>query len=121
MTLSRPLTEEGYLEDLAEAVTNNPTERTCLCECPPFNSSFTGLCPGYFSILRKPVGPSGSPFSIYKFGNAELSPAWGVGTLNRRVAGDVIAHVLHQLFQLGACRKKRAVRLGGLTPDEPGD
>lgn len=91
---------------------------------PQKGNTVQACAPGYFSILCKcycPAVPSGSPFSIYKFGNAELSPAGGVGTLNRRVAGDVIAHVLHQLFQLGACRKERAVRLGSLTPGEPGD
>lgn len=41
---------------------------------------------------------SGLPFSVYKLGNTEFSPAGGVGAFDRRVAGDVISHVLHQLL-----------------------
>lgn len=53
---------------------------------------------------RPSSGPSGLPLSIFKLGNAELSPAWGIGALDRGVAGDVVSHVLHQLLQLSTCR-----------------
>lgn len=66
-----------------------------------------------------PAGMGGLPFSIYKFGNAELSPAGSVGALYRGMAGDVIAHVLHQLLQLGAYRRKRVVGPGCHVSLEP--
>lgn len=77
-------------------------------------------------------GSGGLPFSVYEFGNAEFAPAGGVGALDGRVAGNVIAHVLHQLLQLGACGEEEGVRPGyhipwslisrwGWVEDEPGD
>lgn len=35
------------------------------------------------------------------------------------MAGDVIAHILHQLFQLGACRKREGSELGCEAPEGP--
>lgn len=61
-------------------------------------------------------GPGGLPFSVYEFGDAELAPAGGVGALDGRVAGNVIAHVLHQLLQLGACGEEEGVRPGCHVP-----
>jgi hypothetical protein len=60
-----------------------------------------------FCVRLCPAAPGDLPFSIYKFGNAELSPAGSIGALHRGVAGDVITHVLHQLLQLGACGMKK--------------
>lgn len=69
----------------------------------PVDTRLQGQMPGLAGGLRtdgprlllRCLGPSGLPFSIHKFGNAEFSPARGVGALDRRVAGDVISHVLH--------------------------
>lgn len=41
------------------------------------------------------LGSGGLPFSVYEFGDAEFTPAGGIGALDGRVAGNIIAHVLH--------------------------
>lgn len=118
MTVPFSLTAGGYSGDLVEAVTNDPRESRCCTNACHLIAALQAWALGCFSILfnpSSPVGPCSLPFSIYKFGNAELSPAGGIGTLDRRVIGDVIAHVLHQLFQLGACKKKGS-ETWGLIP-----